>query len=189
VQILRLYDPARRPPGWMQIVKPGQFALFAKDLDSDVPCDADGRRFADPAQGSCVVFDGLEEARAFGEAAVARTPAMRVDIFDAAGRANPPLLTLVHPSRATEADSHPRIQRRRRLIAWALIATGLPLIGFACVERNDRDIILPAFVGINMILAAARLLWFNLAVRETERVRQDRVRQHDATAVTQPRDP
>jgi hypothetical protein len=119
---------------------------------------------------------------------VARTPALRVDIFDAQGRANPPLLTLVHPSRAREADTHPRVQGRRRLIAWALIATGLPLIGFAYVERNDRDIILPAFVGINMIIAAARLLWFNLAVRETERVRQDRLRQHESTSVTQPRE-
>ena len=172
----------------MQIVKPGQFALFAKDLDSDVPCDVDGRGFADPEQGTCVVFDGLEEARAFAEAAAARTPALRVDIFDAQGRANPPLLTLVHPSRAGEADTHPRVQGRRSLIAWALIATGLPLIGFAYVERNDRDIILPAFVGINMIIAAGRLLWFNLAVRETERVRQDRVRQHESTSVTRPRE-
>jgi hypothetical protein len=39
-----------------------------------------------------------------------------------------------------------------------------------------------------MIIAAARLLWFNLAVRETERVRQDRLRQHESTSVTQPRE-
>ena len=57
MQVVRLHDPARRPPSWMQIVKPGQFVVFAKDLDSNVPCDADGRRYADPEEASCVVFD------------------------------------------------------------------------------------------------------------------------------------
>lgn len=159
----------------MQIVEPGQFVVFAKGLDSNIPCDADGRPYADSEHTTCVVCDSLAEARAFGEAAVAKAPSVRIDIFDAEGRANPPLLTLVHPSRAQEAESHPRVLRQRRVIAWALIAAGIPLIVYAYREYRDRDIILPAFIGINMIIAAARLLWFNLAVRETERVREARV--------------
>lgn len=175
VQILRLHDPARHPASWMQIVRPDQFVVFAKGLDSNTPCDADGRPFVDPESGTCVVCDSLAEARAFGEAAVARTPSVRIDIFDAEGRAKPPLVTLVHPSRAQEAETHPRVLRRRRLIAWALIAGGIALIVYAYREYRDRDIILPAFIGINMIIAAARLLWFNLALRETERVREARL--------------
>lgn len=159
----------------MQIVKPGQFVVFAKGLDSNAPCGADGRPYVDPEHATCVVCDSLAEARAFGETAVANAPSVRVDIFDAEGRANPPLLTLVHSSRAQEAETHPRVLRKRRIIAWALIAAGIPLLVYAYVEYRDRDIILPAFLGINMILAAARLLWFNLAVRETERVREARV--------------
>jgi hypothetical protein len=104
---------------------------------------------------------------------------LRIDIFDAEGRANPPLLTLLHPSRARDADTHPRVLRTRRIIAWTLIAAGIPLIVFAYVEHRDREIILPAFIGINMLIAAGRLLWFNLGVRETERIRQDRLRRHD----------
>jgi hypothetical protein len=175
VQIVRIHDPARRPVGWMDIVRRGQFVLFTKDLDSGAPCDADGRPFADPAAASCVLCDSLAEARTFGEAAVARTPSLRIDVFDAEGRAHPPLLTLLHPSRAPEAETHPRMLRRRRLIACALIAAGLPLIFYAYAEHTRREIILPAFVGINMLIAAARLLWFNLGVRETERVREERV--------------
>ena len=68
-----------------------------------------------------------------------------------------------------------RVLGRRRLIAWLLIAAGIPLIVFAYVKHTERDIILPAFVGINMLIAAGRLLWFNLAVRETERTRHERV--------------
>ena len=167
----------------MDIVRPGQFVLFAKDLDSGVPCDIDGRAFADPDLGTCVICDSIAEAWAVGEAAVGKAPAVRIDIFDAQGRAQPPLLTLVHPSRAQEAETHPRVLRRRRIIAWALIAAGLPLIVFAYLEHRDRDIILPAFIGINMILAAGRLLWFNLAVRETERTRQNRLRPHERHSI------
>jgi len=162
----------------MQIVAPGQFALFAKDLDSGLPCDTDGRPFIDPAAATCGICDSLVEARTVAERAVAAVASLRVDVFDAAGRANPPLLTVLHPSRAHDVETHPRVLRKRQRIAWALIAVGIPLIVFAIVERKHRDIILPAFLGLNMLIAAGRLLWFNLGVRETERIRHERLRQH-----------
>ena len=172
----------------MQIIGPGQFVLFARDLDSGVPCDTGGRPFADPALGTCVICESLAEAQTVGEAAVRAVPAMRIDVFDAEGRARPPLLTLVHPSRAQEAETHPRVLRRRRVIAWALVAAGIPLILFAAAAHRDRDIILPAFIGINMLLAAGRLLWFNLGVRETERARRERLRQHEPRPAAPPHD-
>lgn len=168
----------------MEIVRPGQVAVFAKDLDSGAPCDTDGRPFADAAQATCVIFDSLSAAQAFAEATLAKAPGMRLDIFDAAGRANPPLVTLLHPSRARDADTHPRVLRKRQIIAWALIAAGIPLIVFAYLEHERREIILPAFLGINMLLAAGRLLWFNLGIRETERARRERLRRHDGRSGT-----
>ena len=179
VEILRVHDPSRRPPSVADMLRPGQFIVFAKDLASSVPTDFDGRPYTDPALAECAIADSVSEARAFAEAAVAKAEALRVDIFDHEGRAHPPLLTVLHPSRASAADAHPRVLRKRRTIAWALIAAGIPLIVFAIVERNDREIILPAFLGINMLIAAGRLLWFNLGVRETERLRETRLRGHD----------
>jgi hypothetical protein len=179
MKTVRLHDPARTPASWMQIISPGQFVLFAKDLDSGMPCDADGIRFTDPSDATCVICDSLAEAQTVASSAVAETPSLRIDVFDADGRAHPPLVTVLHPSRAQEADTHPRVLGRRRVIAWALIAAGIPLILFAIVERQHRDIILPAFLGINMLIAAGRLLWFNLGVRETERAREERLRHHD----------
>lgn len=174
----------------MEIVRPGQFVAFLKDLDSGASCAPDGRPYDDQGEAACVLFDSMADARAFGEAAVAQTPALRVDIFDAQGRAHPPLLTVVHPTRAPQAETHPRVLRRRSIIAWLLIAAGIPLVVFAYVEHKDREIILPAFVGINMIIAAARLFWFNLALRETERVREARLNQADraTTQTTRLRD-
>ena len=179
VRILRIHDPERRPPNAMDVIRPGQFVVFAKESASGHPCDFEGRPYADPGHAECAICDSLSEARAFGEDAVAKAPSLRLDVFDAEGRSRPPLLTIVHPSQARQADTHPRVLRKRRVIAWTLIAIGIPLIVFAYVEHRDRDIILPAFIGINMLVAAGRLLWFNLAVRETERAREERVRQHD----------
>lgn len=179
MEILRVHDPSRRPASIGGTLRPGQFIAFAKDLASGVPADFNGRPYGDPALAECAVAASYDEARTFAEAAVGKAPAMQVDIFDHEGRAHPPLLTVLHPSAAHAADSHPRVLRKRRIIAWTLIAVGVPLIVFAYVEYGRREIILPAFVGINMLIAAGRLLWFNLAVRETERVRQERLRQHD----------
>jgi hypothetical protein len=176
VLVVRIHDPQRRPVSWTEIIKAGQFVAFAKDVESGVPCDQDGRPFADPGLATCIIFDSLPEATAFCEAAVARSVSLQFDVFDSGGRAHSPLLTFLHPSRAASQETHPHRLGRRRLIAWALIAAGIPLIVYAYAKHQERDIILPAFIGINMLIAAGRLLWFNLAIRETERTRQSRLK-------------
>jgi hypothetical protein len=175
VKVVLVHDPGRRPASWTGLIRPGQFVAFARDAATGVPCDQDGRLFQDADATTCLLFDSFDEARTCCERGVASAPAVRFDIFDAEGRANPPLLTVLHPSRAAALDTHPGAMRRRGIIAWALAALGLALIVFAYVERRDMEIVPPAFIGINMILVGARLLWMNLAVRETERTREDRV--------------
>jgi hypothetical protein len=100
---------------------------------------------------------------------------MRLDVFDAEGRTRPPILTVVHPDRAAALDTSPRQMRTRQAIAWALIALGIALMVFGYVEFRERDIILAVFLGINMVLIGARLLWMNLVLRETERTRARRL--------------
>jgi len=176
VQAVRIHDVQRRPASWTEVIKPGQFVAFAKDTGSGAACDQDGRAFEDAAHATCVIFDSLSEATAFCESAVERSAALQIDVFDAEGRVHPPLLTFVHPSRAASQETHPRTLGRRRLIAWLLIAAGIPLIVFAYLKHTEREIILPAFVGINMLIAAGRLLWLNLGIRETERERLARLK-------------
>jgi hypothetical protein len=171
---VRLYDPGRRPVSWTEIIGPGQFSAFSTALDSGLPCDPEGHPFAEAAV-ACVLFDSLDEARAFCESAVLVHPGIRFDVFDASGRVNPPLLTVVHASRAQTLDTDPRGIRLRRTIAWVLIVSAVPVLALAYSLRDVRAIF-PGFIGINMILAGGRLLWFNLAVRETERAREVRLR-------------
>jgi hypothetical protein len=158
VQVVRIHDPARRPPGWTGIIRPGQFVAFAT-----------------PSDGTCVIVDSLAEARAYCEAAVQAAPATRFDVFDAQGRAESPLLTVVHPSRARALDTHPRAIQRRRVIGWSLIIGGAVLLIWTYWQFPDIEAIFPGVIGINMILAGGRLLWFNLVVRETESARGERL--------------
>lgn len=175
MQIVRLHDPGRRPADWTEIIRPGQFAIFAKDEGTGMPCDLEGARFGDPGAATCGIADSVAEARAFCEAAVVRHPAIRFDVFDVEGRTRPPILTVTHPDRAATLDTSPREMRRRQVIGWACIVAGIPMIVFAYVEFRERDIILPAFLGINAIIIGGRLLWMNLALRETERAREARL--------------
>src|SRR4029079_3266606 len=79
---IRLFDPDRRPPGWMEIVRPGQYVAFSKTVDTGGSCDPDGVPFADVGQAACLIFKSLDDARTFCEGQVARAPAVRFEIFD-----------------------------------------------------------------------------------------------------------
>jgi len=180
---VRLYDPGRRPADWSELIRPDQFAVFAADGAAGAPCDLEGIRFAAGAE-TCAIVDSIAEARAICDAAVQRHPTLRLDVFEADGRTRPPILTIVHPDRVAALETSPRQMRTRQAIAWTLILAGVPLIVYAYVEFREHDIILPAFLGINMIVIGGRLLWMNFALRETERAREHRLE----TALTNRRD-
>src|SRR4051812_40388504 len=159
VQTLRLHDPTRRPASWTEIIRAGQFAVFARHEASGVPCDVEGARFADPAAMTCAIVDSVEEARALCEGAVQRHPDVRFDVFESDGRTRPPLLTVTHPRRAGSLDTSPRQMRIRRGIAWALMVAGVSLLVYAWLAEQEHDVVLAIFFGINMVLVGLRLLW------------------------------
>ena len=66
------------------------------------------------------------------------------------------------------------------MIGWALIVGGVPLIVFTYWQFTDIEAIFPGVIGINLLLAGGRFLWFNLGVRETERARDERLASADA---------
>jgi hypothetical protein len=85
MQLLRLYDPDRRPPNWTDIIRPGQFAAFARHVEGGGPCDADGRPFASSDLVTCLIFDELDYAARFCEERVTEVPSVRFEVFDSAG--------------------------------------------------------------------------------------------------------
>jgi hypothetical protein len=174
VETLRLHDPERHPSSWVGIVGPGQFVAFAKLADSGASCDAEGRPFATPAEATCLVFDSLGEARRFCAERVTRTPSLRFDIFDSAGRSEPPLLVMVSPASEHTLEGSPDASRARNLLAAALLLLAILLIGFD-YWAPETALGLAAFLGISLMVGAARLLFLNMGSREAERARLERL--------------
>ena len=174
---LRLFDRVRQPPDWTEIIRPGQYVAFSKTIDTGGSCDQDGRPFASTADATCLLFDDLTEARAFCEEQVTRVPAVRFEVFDSAGRRDPPLLVIVHPSRIAALEGNPRGIRVRKWAAYALLAGAVPLFWYD-YQHDQGMLIFPTVLGINMVIIAARLMQFNSAYVQAESLRQKRLEEH-----------
>jgi hypothetical protein len=173
MEIVPLYDRTREPQGWMQIIRPTEFAAFATLVDSGAICDANGvAKSSDDA--SCVIFETLPAAEAYCREQVIRIPSLRFDILDAAGQRRPPLFTIVHPSRAATLDGSPAKMRRNAGWAIALLAIGPPLIWFDWTFYDGVQV-MPTILGINAMLIAVRLLILNVSYTSDERARLERV--------------
>jgi hypothetical protein len=175
VDVLRLYDAARRPPNWTDIIRPGQFAAFAKDLVTGRPCDQDGQPFARVEDATVLVFESIDSANSFCEDRVRTAPSIVFDIFDADGRTQPPLLTIVNSSRAESLDESPGRLRRRGCLAYGLLCASVALFAYQYWADTEGVFILPMFLGINLVMAAGRLLLMNLGAKGAERRRQERL--------------
>ena len=175
MRIVRLYDASRQPRDWMDIIRPGQFAVFASLLDGGDPCDTDGVPTGH-GTASCVLVDGLAEAEALCRERVDRHPSLRFDVFDAAGRSRPPLLTIVHPSRARSLEGDVSLRRRNTAIAAALIVAA-PFL-FWIDWRTGGLLALPTLFAINGLFLAVRLLQLNASYAAAERRRLARISNH-----------
>jgi hypothetical protein len=181
VRAVRVFDPHRQPAIWTEIVRPGQIVVFAKNADSGSACDADGQPFASADQTTLLLFDSLDQARGFCEGRVATNPAMQFDLYDAEGKANPPLLTIVSETRASRLETHPAALRRRALTALGLMTGAAVCIVGGIVTDEDGTFVLPFVVGICLFVAGGRLLLMNLGIRDAERKRQDRLARRPST--------
>lgn len=174
---VRLFDPGRRPTSWTEIVHSGQYVVFSKTIDTGASCDADGQPFASVEDATCLIFDGLKAARVFCEEQVVRVPRVRFDIFDSTGRANAPLLVIVHPSRAAKLEGNPRGIRVRTRAAVALMTVAAALFWYD-YQHDKGVLIFPTIIGINLVVVAARLIQLNGSYAHAERHRQQRLAEH-----------
>lgn len=150
---------------------------FSKTIDTGAPCDRDGQLFASVEDATCLLFDGLTEARAFCEEQVGRAPMVRFEIFDSTGRTHAPLLVIVHPSRAARLEGNPRGIRVRRRAAVAMMFVAVALFWYD-YQHDQGVMIFPTIVGINLIVVAARLIQLNASYAHAERQRRQRLAEH-----------
>lgn len=169
---LRTYDPSRTPRDWMHIIQPTQYAAFASLIEGGTPCDVDGVPTGSD-MATVTLFESLADAEAFCVARVEHPPHVRFDVFDAAGRARPPLLVVVHPSQASMLEGHAGGTRVRQWLAVALILVA-PVLFWLDWGYADGLLIVPTLLGFNALLLAGRLLQMNGAYASAERARRER---------------
>ena len=173
---IRVYEEGRTPRDWNELLGPAQCAVFCKRAGSEAPLSPDGKPFEKFSDATFVAFDSLEAARKFCEARVAAHPEMCCEIYDAAGKARPPLLTILHPSEAVKDELSARSVRRRTALAIGLILAA-PLF-FWWDRRHGGTLVMPTYLGITLILIALRIFYWNYAKKEREDEQARRVREH-----------
>jgi hypothetical protein len=172
----RVYDETRHPADWTSLVGPTQCAVFFKDVNTANPLTTDGTEIANLRDCRFLLFDHLEDARAFCEAQVQRYPFMCGEIFDARGKATPPLLAIMHPTAARKDELSATWVRRRKITAIAsLVAAGAL---FFADWRSEFDLLWPSLLAVNLLPLGLRLLYWNTASAERNQAQAKRVEEH-----------
>ena len=160
MQRVRLYDPARKPADWTGLVHPGQYAVFHSDIATDVEKTPEGQYLQPGEDSICLVFDSLPEAESYCEAKVEQIPSLRCDIYDHTGKSKPPMLTYVN-------KVHVNAPAKRANWGWALVAASLP---FFWIEWHwGNTLVIPMVVGINLVFAGLRLVYWGKGGPEKRR--------------------
>ena len=161
---LKIHDPTRRPAEWTAHLVPGQVAAFLADVRDGTELTPEGTRPGASESGCCWVFDRLEDARAWCAERVSASPNLCCEIFDARGRAGPPLLVVTGQKWRRPGQSP------RRLTGIAVCLLILAPILFWLDWRNNWLLILPSLAGVYCAGTALRLLAWAWGLRDSERL-------------------
>ena len=173
---VKVYDQARQPQNWNELLAPSQCAVFFKRIGSQAPLSPTGASVPRVRDCTFLLFDSLEEARRLCQAKVHDYPYMCCEIFDWRGKAQPPLLTIVHPDFAHKDELSAQSVRQRKIVVILLFIGALPLFWFD--HRSGGGLIWPTFLGLTMILAGLRILYWNTARRQRPKEEEEAVRDH-----------
>jgi hypothetical protein len=156
MQELKLYDPARQPASWTEIVRPGQYAVFHTDVHGDVEKRADGSIVRAPEESTCLLFDSLEEAETYCRSKVEKVLDLRCDVYDHTGKSKPPMLTYVNAA-------HEKDFRKYRYWGWGLVVGSVPFFGLAWYWNGSS--VLSLIVGFNLLSGGLRMVHWGYAGR------------------------
>lgn len=171
---IRLYDPHRSPRDWVDLLGPGDCAVFLKNRTTSASLTADGQPFARPDDTTCVLFRCVDDARRYCEDKVKTLPHVRCEIYDAEGLAHPPLLAIVHPAFHEQEESSSHGSRRRRWIAVGLVLLSALLLWAAAHWSNDAL----TYIAFTCILLALRFLYWDFGLKHREAETHKRLEAH-----------
>ena len=170
---LKLYDGARTPPNWMQIIQPGEFAVFHRDATSGTMADSAGKP-AVHGEESCVLFPSFAAAETYCRGQVLQVPSLRCEIFDSAGRARPPLCIVVNPALEKKLEVTAASARNKLALGAALCLSSLLFFYLDYRAEGSGSYFLFTLVAINLALGGFRVILWGLGVREQLKAQEKR---------------
>ena len=176
VREFKVYDSARKPAEWTSLVGPAQCAVFLKDVKTANPLAIDGSEVGKVRDCRFLLFDHLEEARAFCEAQVQKYPFMCCEVFDSRGKAKPPLLVIMHATAARNDELSPTWVRRRKVLAVASLVAAPAL--FITDLHFEFELLWPSLLAVNLLPLGLRLLYWNTASAKRRQTQAKRVEEH-----------
>jgi len=165
-----LYDAKRRPASWMEIIQPGQYAVFHKDAHTEIETNSEGKYLPSGAPSTCLIFNSLPEVKSYCQARVQQFRNLRCEVYDSEGKAKPPLAILLNPEIAKTLEESPAGAKRKIVTGVALMVLSIPL--FIWDWKGGWDLILPTLAGINMVFIGFRILLWGVGTLESARQRQ-----------------
>jgi hypothetical protein len=171
---IRLYDYHRTPKCWSEIILPTQCAVFLRNDKWGTQVDRNGKS-RDGDSATCILFDNIEDAERFCRQMVTEQPLVSCEVLDASGRVNPPLLIVTHKHAGGDDDVRGWFAHHRRAVIAILIAASLPLFWLDWTRKGDGIL---TVIGINLIVAALRVLMWDVAAKNSEKERLARLEGH-----------
>lgn len=150
--LTRIYDPARVPAHWTELILPGQFAVFIYDARTRVARDAEGGWLNAPSLALC---GDLTEAVSFAMDVVARQPDLCCEIYDHEGKSKDPLRVIYNP--AVRGKYHGLGYAKRETL-WGSITLLLGITFIVTDARRDLAWIWGYVIGVKLTLVGGSFL-------------------------------
>jgi hypothetical protein len=117
---IRLYDEARTPPHWLNVIRPGEYCVFVMTADSRAATDGDGMRFR-AGEASVMIAADMAEALRFAGTVVKAHPQLCCEVYDHEGKSGEPRETIYDDSVRGRYQGLP-LAKREMWIGSAFVA-------------------------------------------------------------------
>jgi len=152
---IRLYNPARKPDHWSQIIQPGECCVFVMTAGTRQPRDAQGRVFR-AGEECAAICEDKTEAFGFANETVARHPELCAEIYDHQGKAGEPLAVVYEPSVRGRYEGSRPCSKRETTWGGLMLAAGACFIVYDA--RHDLAWLWGYIVGLKLTLVGTAFL-------------------------------
>lgn len=143
---VRLYDAARTPAHWLEIVQPGQFSVFILEAK---------RRAPRPGDSFVEITPDFESAVKFAEDVVARDSSLCCEIYDHRGKSGEPLRTVYNPAVRGKYEGRP-LARREMWTGAGILAVAACFIAYDV--KRDLLWLWGYIIGLKLTLVGGSIL-------------------------------